>query len=318
MKSVTVIIPHHKGTEMIEKCLNSLSKVEADKIVITSDLNFNTKHVGVSVIKTLINSPTHKRNFAVSRSRSKYLCFMDDDVTVMGDCINDMVHYLDTNPKVGMVYAYLFTEDGKVDTSGSYLTTIGFLNETYERRLGGIKILSGKSACCMIRRDLFDKLGGFDESYVIYGEETDLSWRLWLLGYEVHIYPSASAYHLTKPRDCYRPNFIHYHGCKNYLMTLYKNLETKNLWRVAVNMSIWNTVALMFLFKNRQVSKWIWQGIGSFLIDNDKKFKRRHVQSSRVINDKELFKDIFRNPPLSYYWNRLTEYINHQFHAKHR
>jgi GT2 family glycosyltransferase len=50
-------------------------------------------------------------------------------------------------------------------------------------------------AAFVIRRDLFERLGGFDESFFLYMEDTDLSWRARLAGYRCICVPSSIVFH---------------------------------------------------------------------------------------------------------------------------
>lgn len=313
---VSVIIAHHFG-RLIDRCLFSLYGKNVEIIVVSSDYSHNPK--SVKLIHTMDNSPTFKRNEGAKLAKGKYICFFDDDIEVEENCIKDMKDYLEAHPECGMVYALLRKMDNHkvIDTSGSFLSWTGFLNETYVDRQSPIPILSAKSACCMVRKDVFNWLKGFDEDFVIYGEETDLSWRIWSAGYTVMLVPSAVAYHAfetpLKPRSYYNQYYIHYHGCKNYVTTLLKNLPSKKLYIALINASIWSIMGIsMWLKGNRQAAKWIFQGLGyvrkncGYIM-----FKRRQ----RVNLKEDFYKDITLNPPLKYYFIRFWEYLTHALHG---
>lgn len=308
-----VVICHHQGN-LIDKCLKSLEKIKVDKIVISSDETS-------PYLFTKFNEPTYKRNLGAKGAIGKYLCFLDDDIEVDYHCIQMMEWYLDNYKDVAMVYAMLYKTENHniIDTSGSYLTWCGFLNETYKHRVYPAYILSGKSACCMIRKDVFNEVGKFDEDFVIYGEETDLSWRVWLAGYKVMVLPSAFAYHACesslKPKEFYNPYFIHYHGCKNYITMLIKNLPANKLYMVLVNAFIWFVMGCLMWFKNRKASKWILSGIW-YNIKNFKYIWGKRKQVKRVNND--FFGHIYKNPPIVYYFIRAKEYLIHQLHRTQR
>ena len=111
MEKVTIVIAHHTGS-LIYKCLLSLSDVTAEKIVITSDLNFKLNGSlmeNVKLYKTLINEPTHKRNYAARQAKGQYFAFFDDDIEIFPDCVDKMTDYLDKHQDVGMVYALLIS-----------------------------------------------------------------------------------------------------------------------------------------------------------------------------------------------------------------
>ena len=50
-------------------------------------------------------------------------------------------------------------------------------------------------ACFLLRRDVFEVTGGFDESIFMYGEDVELSWRIRALGYKLLYVPSSCLYH---------------------------------------------------------------------------------------------------------------------------
>lgn len=314
----SIIICHWKG-RLIERCLKSLENINTQKIIISSDITLHPTWKNIEIYYPACNEPTYKRNWRERIfAKGKYLCFIDDDVEVEQNCIENMQEFLDTNFDVGMVYAMLYKMDNhnKIDTSGSFLTWCGFLYETYIDRINPIPILSGKSALCMIRKDLFNKIGRFDEDFVIYGEETDLSWRVWLAGYKVMVLPSAIGYHafetVLKPRSYYNQYYIHYHGCKNYITMLIKNLPTRKLYIVLINTSIWFIMGCALWFRSKQGAKWIMQGIW-YNIRNFKYIWRKRQTIYRL--DNTFYKDIIRNPSPFYYFSRFRDYLTHQLHG---
>lgn len=315
---VSVIIIHHYG-DLIFRCLKSLENIQAEKIVVTSDLNFKKPTPDIRCLYVpMHNFPTFKRNQGSILAHGELLCFMDDDVEIQENCLQNMATYLVTNPDVGMVYGLLYKMDNHniVDTSGSFLTWVGFLNETYEDRDWAIPILSGKSALCMVRQDIFREVGKFDEDFVIYGEETDLSWRIWLAGYKIMVLPSAIGYHAfetpLKPRSYYNQRYIHYHGCKNYLTMLIKCLPANRLYIVGINAFIWFIMGCVLWPRNRQGAGWIWQGIW-YNIRNFRYIWGKRKKIKRIKSD--YWHLIYKNPRLSYYFGRFKDYISHQLHG---
>jgi GT2 family glycosyltransferase len=64
---------------------------------------------------------------------------------------------------------------------------------------GSPSYLSG--ACLAVRRDAFERVGGFDERFFIYGEDVDLSWKLRKLGRLVHVADAHFAHDPDKRRS---------------------------------------------------------------------------------------------------------------------
>ena len=59
-----------------------------------------------------------------------------------------------------------------------------------------IDCISG--ACFLIKKDIFQKMGSWDETYFIYGEDIDLSYQLKKNGYKLLYYPKAEITHYKK------------------------------------------------------------------------------------------------------------------------
>jgi len=323
MNKISVVICHHTGV-LINRCLKSLEGLDVEKIVITSDITWKTYDNIVQVLYTKNNEPTWKRNVASLSAKGKYLVFMDDDVEVTKTCIDKMAFILDRNKDIGMVYATLFKMDNHkiIDTSGSFLSWSGFLYETYIKRNKELltPILSAKSACCMIRKDVFNKVNCFDGDFIIYGEETDLSWRVWQLGYKVVIRNDAIAYHAfetpLKPRSYYNQQYIHYNGCKNYITMLIKNLPLERIYIVGINFLIWLFMGCCLWVKNRQGGKWIFKGLWYNISNFGYILHKRNIFNKKIGKvSHSYWKTIRKNPPISYYFGRFIDYLRVGHHG---
>ncbi len=84
----------------------------------------------------------------------------------------------------------------------------------------------GSTACAMIPRSLFDQLSGFDaETFFLYCDDVDFSWRVRLAGKRVVYQPSARLFHdkrLTKEGDWPSSNAERYYSAEAALMLAYK------------------------------------------------------------------------------------------------
>jgi len=129
-------------------------------------------------------------------------------------------------------------------------------------------IFSGKSASCMIRKYVFNKVRGFDKDFEILGEESDLAWRVWLSGYYVIYCPKSLAYHKfntpLKPfKKFYNSKRVNYNGSRNYQTMLIKNLGKQHIWIVPIHMSIWFFVGIIMVLTGKiEIGTNILKGIG--------------------------------------------------------
>ena len=233
---------------------------------------------------------------------------------------------MENDSSIGAAQAKLLRmdTDNLYDCAGDYLGPLGFLIE----RSRGAKdvgqfdfitdILSAKSAASIIKADLFRRIGGFDEDYYMYLEETDLSWRVWLSGHKVVFIPGAVVYHAfnTPKKDFkiyYPKKIVRYYGCRNYITTLIKNLEPRNLMRILpFHISCWFCLSFLFILKRNLLDGfYILKGIGwntlniNFLA-NKRKFINRRI---RIVSDRQILSKVMDGKTIYYYLSKAMAYL---------
>lgn len=328
---VSAIICHHKD-RLIDKAVESLLKsrqVKLEIIIATSDETLLERYADIENVQCIYikGGPAHKRNIAFRFAEYPLIAFFDDDVEVKPWAVFEMANVLcsEARGKVGMVFGKLLNMEfpTRFDEAGSYLTQTGFL---WARAESGcedrgqfervVPILAGKSAACMIHRRIFSDIGMFDSSYEILAEETDLAWRVWLSGHQVLYVPSSVTLHAFntkfKPADMYTPKRVYFNGCRNYISMLMTNLgKLELIVPVIVQFVVWFMAACGFMITGKfEAGINVFKGLGWVIRHMDSILsKRKIVQASRKVSDKELLPIIRRNPPVSYYIKRFFHYI---------
>lgn len=310
---ISICVCHHTG-DLIYRCLDSIrqSKSVDFEIIVIAD-EYRDYGEDVRVV-TCTDGPAYKRNLGFKFCKGDYIAFLDDDTELDVWCLNTMLREVTSG--ISMTYSKLLSMSDRVtlDHSGAYLGLFGFLVENLPNPPNKY-ILSGKSACCMISREAFIECGMFDRDFFMFGEETDLSWRLWLKGYKVSYCQAAICYHafntpLKNIAQYYSNRTVFYHGSKNYPTMLIKNLGS--LWLVVLHLACWLFVWACFKVQGKsEQAKYIREGLG-YLWTNRRaiKTKRAQVQATRTLSDRQVFRYIKANVRLDYYLKRLREYIS--------
>ena len=70
-------------------------------------------------------------------------------------------------------------------SSGDFIDKMGIVYNSKIKTDEIREISSARGACMLIRKKIFDKLGGFDEKFFFSFEDVDLGWRSWILGYKL-------------------------------------------------------------------------------------------------------------------------------------
>lgn len=163
------------------------------------------------------------------------------DIIVESGAIDTLRHRLDSDSRIAAVGPRILNEDGTVYPSArsipSLRTGVGHAlfvrvwpsnpwtrayraeRETEARDVGW---LSG--ACLLVRRDAFERIGGFDEGYFMYFEDVDLGYRLGKHGYRNRYEPDAAVVHhggLSTRTESKRMLSVHHQSAYRFLSNKY-------------------------------------------------------------------------------------------------
>jgi len=134
------------------------------------------------------------------------LLFLNDDTEVVQpDWLEEMVGWINY-PGIGAVGAQLLWRDGRIQHGGDVIGMNGFADHLFTgagpadwtlfgstRWYRNVSAVTG--ACLMIRRDLFEKIGGLDESFVLCGSDVELCLRVRRTGKRIVCTPFAGVLH---------------------------------------------------------------------------------------------------------------------------
>jgi GT2 family glycosyltransferase len=161
----------------------------------------------------LLRSPTNRGyagavNLALAEARGDYVAVLNMDVVVGSGWLDPLISLLEATPDAGAVCPLIVLESdpGRINAAGQnvHVTGLGF-----NRWLEKLREVAGSSpfrvsglhgAAFLMRRDLLESIGGWDESGFLYHEDVELSWLLVLAGREIHCVPASTVshdYHLT-------------------------------------------------------------------------------------------------------------------------
>jgi len=154
-------------------------------------------------------------NQAVARCTTKYALLLNSDTLLQPGALQALAAYLDSHPRAAIVGPRLVNPDGTPQVSCyPFPTPLNtFLgNTTLSRLISYVPALRDhylptwphtsarvvpwvKGAALALRREAFEAVGGFDESFFMYSEETDLCFRLSAAGWQVYFAPVTTVVH---------------------------------------------------------------------------------------------------------------------------
>jgi GT2 family glycosyltransferase len=173
-------------------------------------------------------------NLGAANENSDYLVFLNPDTNVDPDWLSHLVSTMESDSNIGIAQPKLLQMDRKrIDSTGGFIDSYGLAwsrghNEIDSGQYDRFPIIFyAKGAALIIRKELWNKLRGFDSLFFVYYEETDLCWRAWESGYRVVYVPSAIVYHAGGGVLNKVPSFIKFNEAKGRLLMLIKHYSKK-------------------------------------------------------------------------------------------
>lgn len=224
---LSVIIVNYNVEAYLEQCLDSvhtaMSRVDGEVFVVdnlSTDGSLAMIRKRFPQVHLIANQEnvgfSRANNQAIKLSKGEYVLLLNPDTVVGEDVFEKVCSYLDKNPEVGGLGVKMIDGTGEFlpeskrglpTPSVAFYKIIGLtrlfpkskrfgryqLGHLPENATSEIEILSG--ACMFLRSTSLQKVGLLDESFFMYGEDIDLSYRILLGGWKNHYYPEAQIIH---------------------------------------------------------------------------------------------------------------------------
>src|SRR3989344_6805445 len=196
MKVGVVIVTYNSGRDILE-CLESLKRGDSCDEIVVVDNNSRDDTVlklkGVKGIKVVCNAKnvgfSAANNVGAEKAKGDYILFLNPDTVVGEDALRGMVNFMEKNTSVGAATCKVVLPSGKLDgpckrsfpTPWNSFCHIAMLDKMFPKsRLFGsyhltyvdedkvqeVDAISG--SFFLVRRNVFDKVGGWDEDYFLY------------------------------------------------------------------------------------------------------------------------------------------------------
>jgi GT2 family glycosyltransferase len=196
MPSIDVVIPVYNAPDLTRRCIDSIvahlgqsvryiyvqdDASDAETREMLDQLPYERVRVHHSVKNQGFGSSV---NEAVGRSDATYVLVLNSDTESSEDFLPMLCAAMETDPKLAVIIP-----------SGNNYAEYDF--DRYPRQLGGYILTHRlRGYAFLIRRDVFQKIGGFDPVFGRgYYEDIDLGRRLDQLGWRMGVHPSATIYH---------------------------------------------------------------------------------------------------------------------------
>ncbi len=211
--TVSIIIPVYNQFDYTYNCLKSIKENTQNisyEVIIGDDVS-KDKTKKIAKYANNITVVRHKENLGFLRNcnecakiaKGKYVVFLNNDTTVTEGWLDTLVELMENDESIGLTGSKLIYPNGILQEVGGIVWKNADAwnygrNDVPEKAeynyARETDYISG--AAIMIRKNIWEKIGGFDERYVpAYYEDTDLAFEVRKLGYRVVVQPKSVVVH---------------------------------------------------------------------------------------------------------------------------
>jgi len=238
---LSVIIVNYNVKFFLEQCLCSVSKavdsLNAEVIVVdnhSTDGSHTYLQDRFPFVRFIINNGnlgfSKANNQGIQQAKGKYILFLNPDTIVPEDCFSRCIAFMQSGSEAGALGLRMIDGTGKYLKESkrgfptawvsfckmSGLTSLFPKSRIFARYYLGhlsdeqnqqVNALSG--AFMLVKKEVLDKTGGFDERFFMYAEDIDLSYRIQNAGYKNYYFAESTIIHFKGESTIKDPRYIH-------------------------------------------------------------------------------------------------------------
>lgn len=213
---LSIIIVNYRSELYLDKCLASIynesDSSQFETIVVNNDakadlVRMAKKYAKVKIYNRGKNSGFGAAcNYGARKSKGEFILFLNPDTQFLGDYVDDIIaKFKKSDRKISIIGPRLITDKGETQAwcAGKDLT----IRERIKNKFGLVesrKIWESKDdvltdwvsgSALAMKKEIFEKVEGFDGKIFMYGEDLDLCAKVRDLGYEILYWPKAAVLH---------------------------------------------------------------------------------------------------------------------------
>lgn len=297
-KMITIVIPNYNGNKYLRDCLESIYKQTYTdyEIIIIDNGSTDGSYEWLSVYKDIIFQQLDK-NYGFSRAvnegikfaKGEYVLLLNNDTEICQGFLEALLEVMEKDQKIFGVSSKMIQYHDKtlIDDAGDEYTVVGW---GYKRGDGNSindftkeeRVFSACAGAALYRKEVFDKIGYFDENFFAYMEDVDISYRANIYGYKNMYAPEAKVYHIGSATSGGRYNSFKIKlSARNNVYVPYKNMP---LLQLVVNAPC---LLVGYVIKQRVFAK---KGFG-------KEYKEGLIEGFKTLKQIKKLPFSFRNIP---------------------
>jgi GT2 family glycosyltransferase len=264
---ITVVIPNFNGIHFLKECLESVKKQNFSFYDVIIVDNASDDH-SVGYIKenypefTLIENEKNLGfaaavNQGINASDTEYVFLLNNDVELKFDCISNLLDCIKKDETTFAVSSKMiqYHDRCKIDDAGDEYTILGWTKKVGDGRPPDRynterEIFSACAGAALYRKNVFNLIGLFDESFFAYMEDVDISYRARIYGYKCIYCPEAMVYHVGSATSGSKYNSFKIQlAARNNVYVPYKNMPWPQLLLNLIFLLVGYSIKYLFFLR---------------------------------------------------------------------
>ncbi|MEM4260465.1 MAG: glycosyltransferase family 2 protein [Candidatus Woesearchaeota archaeon] len=255
---LSIIIVNYNTTWHLVNCLESIVKFinRNDFEIIVVDNNstellpddLETRFNALKIIRIDKNLGFGSaNNIGIKQAQGDYVLFINPDVSITDGSVKILIDYMEVNNDTAVVAPVLYKPNGELDYYYTFLPSFYSVLMIQISRYNDAKLMKQRmfryldykvsmnkpfnvqqvmGACMLTRKSVLDSVGGFDEAFFLYQEETDWQLRVSKKGWKIMMIPQAKVIHYHHAStEKIGKNFISFHWFRSLILYYVKNFN---------------------------------------------------------------------------------------------
>jgi hypothetical protein len=282
---ISVIIVNYNVKELLEQSINSIFSASSNLNVEIIVVDNNSFDGSVEFLKQkfpdkpqlkIIESPINlgfakANNLGAKAATGEYFLILNPDTILQEDTLEKSLQFYKSTSNIGAMTCKLILPNGKLDLAcrRSFPTpsvavyrilglsrlfpgsrTFGKYNLTYLDENSTYEVDAIVGAFMLIKRDVYEKVNGFDEDYFMYGEDLDLCFRIKKAGFKIYYYPDTSIIHY-KGESTKKSSISYVNNFYGAMQVFVKKNLNRSFWlmNLLIRMTIFYRAAISYVIR---------------------------------------------------------------------
>lgn len=232
--NVDVVVVSYNNRATLRGCVEQLAGTRGVRVFVVDNASTDGSVEAVADLKTVLLARNDNRGFAAGCNHgwragaAPYVMFLNPDARIDRESLSTLVETAEQDAGIGVVAPKILAADGSLEFSQrrfpalrSTFAQAFFLHRVLPRAAWTDEVVRDPAAyeapaspawvsgaCLLVRRSVLEAIGGWDESFFLYSEDTDLCHRVRGASFDVRYVPTATAVHIggqSSPRASLLP-----------------------------------------------------------------------------------------------------------------